>query len=150
MSKLGRYSADRKKISALTAAKTVQTSDCGTIFTLGNVDGFAVVLPDASKCGAGWWCRFVVKVAPTTEYTIDASSGDASNMHGFVTYSSGSHTVTAGDSPAQSSNTSGTAVDTITFVANKALIGDSCELYTDGSLWYVTLRAEAYDGITIT
>ena len=32
MAKSGRYSADRKKIEVLTAAKTVEVHDCGTVF----------------------------------------------------------------------------------------------------------------------
>ena len=150
MSKLGRYAADRKKIEALTAAKTVAVSDCGTIFTLGLAGGFAVTLPNASDCGKGWWCKFIVKVAPTTAYTVDASSGDGNNVHGFSTYSSGSHSSAAAGARAasESDNTSGTAVDRVTFVANIAMIGDQCEWVTDGTNWYVSALAEAVDGIT--
>ena len=153
MSKIGRYSADRKKIEALTAAKTVTVADCGTIFTLGTAGGFAVTLPDAATCGKGWWCKFVVKVAPTTAYTIDASSGDGNNLHGLLTALSGTHT---GDGKIASmtaaagygDSTAGTAVDRVTLVANKALIGDQVEFVTDGSSWYVTAQAYAFDGIT--
>ena len=138
MSKLGRYSADRKKVEALTAAKTVEVSDCGTLFTLGTAGGFAVVLPDASSCGAGWWCRFIVKVAPTTAYTVDASSGDGNNLHGAV----------FGAEAGACDSTTGTATDTITFVANKAHIGDFVELCTDGAFWYAQAMASEADGIT--
>ena len=136
MDKLGRYSADRKKIEALTAAKTVEVADCGTVFTLGTAGGFAVVLPNASDCGAGWWCKFIVKVSPTGgNYTIDASSGDGNNLHGVTAYSSGSIDVASLD---LADSTNGTAVDRITIVQNKAKIGDQVELVSDGALWYVT------------
>ena len=128
----------RLKIKALTAATTVTTDQCGTLFTLGTAGGFAVVLPNAADCGPGWWCRFTVKVAPTTAYTVDASSGDGNNVHGIV--------VSAEQAAADS--TVGTATDTITFVANKAHIGDFIELWTDGSRWYAVAYASEQDGIT--
>ena len=48
MSKLGRYSADRKKIETLTADKTVEVSDCGTLFILNLATGLTASLPNAS------------------------------------------------------------------------------------------------------
>ncbi len=143
MAKLGRYSAQRRKVEALTAAKTVEVHDCGTEFTLGTAGGFAVVLPDASAAGAGWWCRFTVKVAPTTAYTVDASANDADNIHGNVLSGEDDNDGT------DTSNTANTAVDTITFVANKSKIGDSVEVWTDGTFWYATGNSTERDGMTI-
>ncbi len=149
MSKLGRYSADRKKVEALTAAKTVAVAECGTLFTLGTAGGFAVTLPNASACGKGWWCKFIVKVAPTTAYTVDASTGDGNNLHGVLNYASGSMVAgSGGATPTQPDGTAGSAVDRVSFVANKAKIGDQCELVTDGALWYATAMAYGVDGIT--
>ena len=140
MAKLGRYSADRKKIEALTAAKTVEVADCGTIFTLGLAGGFAVVLPDASACGKGWWCKFVVKVAATGgDYTIDASSGDGNNLHGLA--------VTCEDDQGTPSHTNSTAVDQVALKQNKCKIGDQVELVTDGALWYVVSHVQEHDAV---
>jgi hypothetical protein len=140
MSKSGRYSADRKKIEDLTAAKTVEVHDCGTVFTLSLAAGFAVVLPDAQACGPGWWCKFIVKVAPTGgDYTVDASAGDANNMHGLG--------LTSEDDQGTPSHTNGTAIDQAALKQNKAKIGDQLELVTDGSLWYVTALVQEHDAI---
>ena len=144
MAKLGRYSAQRRKVEALTEAKTVEVHDCGTEFTLGTAGGFAVVLPDASAAGAGWWCRFTAKVAPTTAYTIDASAADGNNIHGNVLSGEDDNDGSDTDS------TSGTAVDRITFVANKAQIGDWAEVWTDGTFWYATLSSTQRDGMTLS
>ena len=58
MSKLGRYSADRKKVEALTASKTVEVSDCGTVFTADPSGGaITVTLPTPEAAGKGWWCK---------------------------------------------------------------------------------------------
>ena len=37
MSKNGRYSADRKKIATIAAAKTVTVPECGTVFMTGGL-----------------------------------------------------------------------------------------------------------------
>tara|TARA_Y100000310_G_C20511388_1_gene729052 strand:+ start:201 stop:665 length:465 start_codon:yes stop_codon:yes gene_type:complete len=73
MSKLGRYSADRKKITALTTTATeIQPGACGTIFMLDGTDYSDTMvhsLPHPSEAGAGWWCKFIVKTA-----VLDAGS----------------------------------------------------------------------------
>jgi hypothetical protein len=138
MSKLGRYSADRKKVEALTAAKTVLASDCGTLFTLGTAGGFTVSLPNASTAGKGWWCKFIVKVAPTTAYIVNVTAADGDNLYGSVQGSEGG----AGDL------TNGTGTDVVTFVANKAQIGDQVELVTDGTNWYAQCQCEQDDAVT--
>ena len=58
MAKLGRYSADRKKIEALTADKTVEVADCGTVFTADSSAGaITVTLPTPAAAGKGWWIK---------------------------------------------------------------------------------------------
>jgi hypothetical protein len=55
MAKSGRYSADRKKVEALAADKTVEVSDCGTCFPAAG--GITITLPSAANAGPGWWIR---------------------------------------------------------------------------------------------
>ena len=75
MSKLGRYAADRKKITALTTeATSIQPAACGTVFMLDGTSYSADVthsLPHPSEAGAGWWCKFIVKTA-----VLDAGGDD--------------------------------------------------------------------------
>ena len=47
MSKLGRYSADRKKIDTIGAATTLTVADCGTIFMVSSFTG-AIILPSVN------------------------------------------------------------------------------------------------------
>ena len=135
MAKLGRYSADRKKIEALTAAKTVEVADCGTIFTLDLAAGFATVLPSIASAGKGWWCKFIVKTSPTggAGYTIDLSGSDA--VTGVITCSAdGAATDSAGAAQA-------------VFVNDAAIIGDQLECVTDGVRWYFIGHCNAATGI---
>ena len=64
MAKLGRYSADRKKVATLTNAATTtgKVSDCGTVFIATGASGTTVYnLPSVATAGKGWWIK-VVKV----------------------------------------------------------------------------------------
>ena len=140
MAKLGRYSADRKKIESLTAAKTVEVADCGTIFTLNLAAGAAVTLPDASSAGKGWWCKFILATKNTGgAWTIDASSGDGNNMYGLVVDSSGGNEDEHG----------GTVGDQLSFTANTGEIGCQAELVSDGTSWFVIAHSNVTGAITV-
>ena len=66
MSKLGRYSADRKKIESVTGtSKTIAVADCGTAFimaTPGASGACTYTLPAPATAGKGWWCKFIVNI----------------------------------------------------------------------------------------
>jgi len=131
MSKSGRYASNRLKVENLTAtAKTVDVADCGTIFTVGAA-ATAVVLPLLSSAGKGWWCRFVVN-DETAQVTIAQHASDTANqMVGHVKSFTDNAAVQL--SPANE----GDAFDLITITAD-AVQGDFVEVYTDGTLWYVS------------
>ena len=73
MAKLGRYSADRKKIEAIssTAGKTITVADCGTVFTVSET--CSLTLPTCSAAGKGWWIKAVLLDASKT-LTINFNS----------------------------------------------------------------------------
>ena len=63
MAKSGRYSADRKKIQALTSATDITVADCGTCFMADGTAYSADVthsIPHPSDCGKGWWIKIIV------------------------------------------------------------------------------------------
>ena len=76
MAKLGRYSADRKKVVLLTnaASTTGEVGDCGTVFTASGASGTTTyVLPAIADAGKGWWIK-VIKVGA-------AGAGGAININ---------------------------------------------------------------------
>lgn len=150
MSKVGRYSADRKKIQAITAALTASVADCGTVFTLdsGGTTGYNITLPNVSDAGNGWWCKFIVKsvVTNASSYLIQATDSDGDVIHGTHIFSSGSLT-DAGSQLSTGDGTSGSAADRIT-VGVAAVVGDQVELVGDGTNWYATSIAFNHNGIT--
>ena len=124
------------KIKALTAATTLTANDSGKLITLGTAGGFTTTLPLPQ---AGLEFDFVVKVAPTTAYII-ASAGSANKIYGVV----------ASAEDAAGSVACAAASDTITFVANKAIIGDRVKLISDGTNWYATGFCNVQDAVTLT
>ena len=150
MTKLGRYSADRKKIEAIAdgATKVVEVNECGTIFTIaggsGNGGG-TITLPSISAAGKGWWCKFVlIDDNGSTACTIAANSGDVDLIVAAV-YGG------LGDDSNSGTTVQNKAADSITLVATKALAGDTVEVICTGSKWL--LQAFSTDGdaaITVT
>ena len=133
MSKLGRYSADRKKIASVAAAKTVAVSECGTIFMLTS-NNYAVTLPDAASAGAGWWCKFI------------CGADIASNN--IVVTAAGTDTIEIVSATAAD----GAAVDItgtgqINIVQSAATKGDQLEFLTDGTSWYALGMCAAAGGL---
>jgi hypothetical protein len=132
MAKLGRYSADRKKIETLTAAtKTVSVGDCGTIFIITNGSTSQTInLPKLSAAGKGWWCKFIYN-SGTGDVTIVQSTSDTANsVHGTVL--SCESAVPTVNLPAQISSADG-----VKFDVSACTKGDQWELMTDGSTWFV-------------
>ena len=92
MSKIGRYSADRKKIEALSDDKTIQVADCGTIFTLasgsdgvaGRSGEYTLTLPTLAAAGNGWWCKLILTETTGGDVTVSGSAGDANKVNVHV------------------------------------------------------------------
>ena len=137
MAKLGRYSAQRLKIEALTSAKEITVADCGTVFTCG-AEAATHTLPQIAKAGKGWWCRIVLDDETAAVAFQQNAADDADQMVGHV------KSFVDNAVPQLSPQTEGTAFDLITFTAN-AVQGDWVEIYTDGTLWYV--NGESCSGV---
>lgn len=130
----------KRVIVALTAASTLTTQQSGSLITLGTAGGFEVTLPSVAT-SSGVWYDFVIKVAPTTAYTVVCSASE-NKFHGLIV----TNDVNSGT---DADFTNGTAADRISFVANKALIGDRVQLLCDGSFWYSIVYTSVFDGVTI-
>lgn len=116
MAKLGRYSADRKKIKALTASHTATVAECGTIFTTASASGaITVTLPSPSAAGKGWWCKVI---------RIDDSAND-------VTVAVGGNQVYGLEITGGFTHISGTS----DIVLAGAQVGLQVEMISDGTNW---------------
>ena len=146
MAKLGRYSADRKKVQAITAAYTVTVADCGTVFTLvGAGDDYNITLPTLAAAGKGWWCKFVVLADKTSNaQLIQAASGDEdtiiASIYGGL------------DDNSQADNVlSDAAADAVRLTADQAKAGDCIEFICLRDKWFAqAISAGADVAINVT
>ena len=130
MSKLGRYSADRKKVEFLTAAKVVEVADCGTLFMVDMAAGAANIdLPHPTNAGKGWWCKFIVNGATcgnnATIRVLDAAGSAA------VGDLIAALEVVAADEAGEQNNDADTVL-----IAGAAIKGTQVEVVCDGAAWY--------------
>jgi hypothetical protein len=120
------------------AAKTLTRSDSGKTFYLDLAGGFAVTLP-ALELGLTF--EFVVRTAPTTAYTIVTASG-ANVMKGLV--------LTTDVNSATDPDLETSGGDTFSFVASKAVAGDTVKMFCDGTSWFARAAVTVFDAATIT
>ena len=170
MSKLGRYSADRKKVATLAANSTGSQGQCGTIFLLNSGSavttnspkriaggGYMYFLPplsasaaasggNATVAGQGWWAKFVVKAGGTV-----SGPGNTDLIHiatcpsdtvGLVNCSVVSGSGAGGVNKGFISGSDG-----VTFDVSACSAGDQVELWTDGSNWYGQAHCSGNAGI---
>ena len=126
-------------VETVTATNVLTASESGKTFFLDAAAGFLTTLPAPA---AGLKFTFFVKTAPTSNgYTLAPSGGTADIIcAGFNEL----EVDTGDDGPYIADG------DTITFVANTAVVGDYVEMTSDGTSWYVRGQANADGGITLT
>ncbi len=123
----------------LTAARALLPEESGETFYLNATAEFATTLP-APALGLRY--RFIVRAAPSgASYTI-VTAGSANIIKGQV-YSADLNAASDGDI-----ETSGG--DTITLVDTKAVAGDSVEVFSDGTNWFMRGYCSVFDAITIS
>lgn len=118
------------------ATNLLTAAESGKTMFLSAATEFVTTLPAVA---AGLWFRFIIAAAPSgADYTIVSAAADT--IIGQVYASAGTDEdseVTAGAS-------------TITFTAAAGVIGDSLDIYCDGTLWYARGFCNATGGITFT
>mgnify|MGYP003119428604 CR=1 FL=1 len=120
---MGRVFFDiRENIHNVSAAYDIIPSDSGKVFMIDATTGFNMNLPNASDAQQGWYCKFYIKTAASTNVTISATAGDGDNMLMQA------HSLDGTDRQV-------TAADVLTFASAEK--GDFAELICDGTSWYV-------------
>ena len=162
MAKLGRYSADRKKIKNLACGQTagadgdntnvthdIEAAQCGTVFTLtpavaADKGGATITLPTVADAGKGWWVKFVLlgPIPGDTNNNDDLGiiiQNDASDANDMVVHI-----------PADSGADGAGHIDgaSVKFVEGSAAAGDEVEVICDGSVFLIACRAAVSGGIT--
>ena len=127
----------------LITTKALERWDSGKTFSLELAGGFTVTLPTVAQAGAGWNCRFMVGIVPTTAYIITEDTGtDTDKLMGGINEL---EVDTGQDGPY------GTAFTLITLVASaKTSLGDYVDIFCDGTFFQVRGQAKLDDGMTLT
>lgn len=121
-------------VETVITTNVITAAESGKTFFLDLAGGFVSTLP-APESGLRF--TFIVKTAPTTAYTI-VTNASANIIKGNANSVAGD----AGDS--------GTADDTINFVASQSVAGDKVELYCDGTSWFAYAITRVAAGVTFT
>jgi hypothetical protein len=139
MARLGsRASFSGNVVENISAAKVLDPSDSGKVFTLDQDSSFNITLPTASQAGYGWNARFILTDAGSgTVKVIPNSSEDT--LIGMI--------VSADGAAAESAES---GVDELIWVASTAAPGDWAELICDGSNFYVSGQEHDADHMTLS
>ena len=132
--KIGSYASwGGRFVENLDAAKQLSRGDSGKIFMVDQGSAFTVNLPKVSTNIAGFSCEFIVKTADTNDVHIMAygltsaggTTGDAETviLKEIATTDAGAATATSQDGA---------------ILKSGATVGDSIDIFTDGSVWYAT------------
>jgi hypothetical protein len=122
-------------VETVAAANILTADESGKTFFLNLAGGFQTTLPAPA---VGLRFTFIVKTAPTTNYTIVTNGTTQKVLKGLVLVAAdGVGDVSAGGT-------------TATFAANEALPGDRIDMICDGTIWYMKGFAQVAAGITIT
>ena len=136
MSKVGRYSAQRRKVKDLgTTATTITAAQCGTEFLI-NQNGTANIthtLPNVADAQQGWWCAFTLATAVAHNDADVTIAAEGTIVHG----------VEGGDANAPLAGVTNVLVE-----GNAAAKGTRVEYWTDGAAWFVTTLASTDTAIT--
>ena len=125
----------RLNIHDLNGAYTMLASDSGKVFTLSATGGtVAITLLPAASLVAGWHCKFLVTVDGSADVSIMANglpaAGGTTGDAETVIFREFPLADQVGAAPT-------TSQDGVT-VAAASVIGDSLDVITDGSSWFIT------------
>lgn len=123
------------KAIAITGTRTVTAAENGATFYINNATGFVTTLP-APFLGA--------------RYTFINKTPNTSGNHTIVTNASANIIKGMQNSAAGDAGDTGTADDTISFVANSSVAGDRVDLESDGTSWFAYARSTLAASITFT
>ena len=126
------------KVVSLSSAEQLGSGDSGKLFMVDQSSAFTVNLPKLSTDIAGWQARFVIKTADTNAVHIMAwgltntggtgdsgatNDGDTVILKEMATTDAGAATASSQDG---------------VFFHSDAGVGDSIDIFTDGTSWYAT------------
>ena len=138
MAKLGsRASYGGSVVEEITAAKTLDPSDSGKVFTIDASSSYTISLPKAADAGVGWNCRFIVTTGGSSDVTVAPDSSE-DTLIGMI-----------GSADSSGGESAESGVDELKFLA-ACEPGEWAELICDGSNFYVSGQQHDNDHMTLS
>jgi len=143
--KIGSQSSwNQNYVETITTTKQLERGDSGKVFMVDNTSAFTINLPQLSSEIAGWSCKMVVQVDGSADisvvgYGLPAAGGSSGGDNDLMVYR-------------ESDVVAGTGAyvqlcDGFTIEA-AGVIGDSFELFSDGTKWFATALLNGVAGGT--
>ncbi|MHA1167869.1 MAG: hypothetical protein ACTSRU_08620 [Candidatus Hodarchaeales archaeon] len=126
------------KPTVLAESMTLTHSDSGKTYFLNAAGGFEMTLP-SPRGGINF--EFIVKTVPTTADYVIGSEADAKIIMGQV--------ITSNVKAPNDAVWEQTGSSQLKFLYPDTRVGDSVEIISDGTYWYVTAFCSSFDAITI-
>ena len=123
---------------AVTTTNAIAASETGTHFVLNTATAFVSTLP-APAAGLEFWFHAGVTQVTGGNHTI-VTNGSANIIVGSLSSREDAAGVVVCHALA----------DTISFVADKAVLGDLAHVWSDGTYWYLDGHCFVQDGMTTT
>jgi hypothetical protein len=120
----------------------LDSSDSGKIFMCSQAAAVIVNLPKLSADIAGWSARFVLKTAGSNDFTIFAWGLSAAGTGDSGVTNDGDTLIVKNTAATDSGGATVDSKDGVFFDASVATVGDSMDIFTDGTNWYVTTTVE--------
>jgi len=117
-------------------------ADSGKVFMCSQAAAVIVNLPKLSTDIAGWNARFVLKTAGGNDFTIFAWGLSAAGAGDSGVTNDGDTLIVKNVAVTDSGGATVSSKDGVFFDASVSTVGDSFDVFTDGTNWYVTSFAE--------
>ena len=116
----------------------LSSSDSGKVFMCSQAAAVIVNLPKLSVDIAGWNARFVLKTAGSNDFTIFAWGLSAAGTGDSGVTNDGDTLIVKEMATTDGGAATASSQDGVFFDASESTVGDSIDIFTDGTSWYVT------------
>ena len=130
-------------VETVDTTKQLDRNDSGKLFMLNNSSSFTINLPKLSTEIAGWHCKFILSVDGSNAVYIMAHG--LTSAGGAVAVSEDAETVRYREIPGHTDAGSNEVDDDGINIHANSIIGDTWEIMTDGSYWYITAQIHNAD-----
>ena len=134
----------RKNVHSLTGTYQMLASDSGKTFLSNQAAGYTVTLPAISDAQEGCNCSIIITTNVTSSnFTITESAASDTDK---IILQTTENDVSAGAAPAGTS----TGCTNVILASGADVIGDSFDIFCDGTSWFIKANVNADAAVTVS